>query len=79
MALAWPKGKKFVGNVVSASLKNVRRKKEGSSDSMLTFRLDGAEVKGGAAITIHSLVVVFSPSLAPRTWIVQDLVGPHSV
>jgi hypothetical protein len=90
MALAWPKGTKFVGKVVRDSFKNVRRKNGESGDSMLSFRFDGVEVKGGAAVPIHGLVVAFSPSLASRpwivpgssldrSWIVQDLVGPPSV
>jgi hypothetical protein len=70
MALAWPKGTKFVGKVVRDSFKNVRRKNGESGDSMLSFRFDGAEVKGGAAVEIPGLVVAFSPSLASRPWIV---------
>jgi hypothetical protein len=79
MALAWPKSTKFVGKVFRDSFKNVRRKNGESGDSMLSFRFDGAEVKGGAAVEIHGLVVAFGPLLASRPWIVQDLVGPPSV
>ena len=61
-----PKGTKLVGKVVT-----VQSKKEGNGDSMLTFRFDEADVKGGASVPIHGLVVAIGPSLAPDTGLGQ--------
>jgi hypothetical protein len=58
---AIPKGSKIVGKVDT-----VQSKKAGNGDSMLSFRLDEIEVKGGAAIPVHGFVVAIGPSLAPK-------------
>jgi hypothetical protein len=64
-----PKGSKLVAKIIS-----VQSKKEGNGNSMLTFRFDEADVKGGAAVPIHGEVVAIGPSLAPK-----DGLGPYSV
>jgi hypothetical protein len=64
-----PKGSKIVGKVST-----VTSKKAGNGNAMLTFTLDQIEVKGGAAVPIHGLVVAIGPSMAPK-----DLFGPSSV
>lgn len=64
-----PKGSKLTGKVAT-----VQSKKAGNGTSMLTFRIDQVEPKGGAAIPIHGLVVAIGPSLAPK-----DLFGANSV
>jgi hypothetical protein len=56
-----PKGSKITGKVAS-----VQSKKEGSGNSTLTFNLDQIEVKGGAAVPVHGIVVAIGPSLAPK-------------
>lgn len=56
-----PKGSKITGKVAS-----VQSKKEGSGNSTLTFKLDQIEVKGGAAVPIHGIVIAIGPSLAPK-------------
>jgi hypothetical protein len=55
-----PKGSKLVGKVTK-----VESRKVGDGNSMLTFRFDQAQLKGGAAIPIHGLVVAIGPSLGP--------------
>jgi|HubBroStandDraft_1064217.scaffolds.fasta_scaffold56829_2 hypothetical protein len=64
-----PKGSKVTGKVAT-----VQSKKAGNGNSMMTFRLDQIEVKGGAAIPIQGLVVAIGPSMAPK-----DLFGANSV
>jgi hypothetical protein len=56
-----PKGSKITGK-----LESVESKKAGNGDSMMTFRLEQIEVKGGAVVPIHGLVVAIGPSLAPH-------------
>ncbi|MGD0629185.1 MAG: hypothetical protein ABR987_07525 [Terracidiphilus sp.] len=56
-----PKGSKIVGKVDT-----VQSKKAGNGNSMLSFRLDQIEVKGGAAIPVHGFVVAIGPSMAPK-------------
>jgi hypothetical protein len=56
-----PKGSKLVAKVTS-----VKSKKDGNGNSILTFRFDQAEVKGGAAVPIHGFVVAIGPSLSPK-------------
>jgi hypothetical protein len=56
-----PKGSKIVGKVDT-----VQSKKAGNGDSMMSFRLDEIDVKGGAAIPIHGAVVAIGPSMAPK-------------
>jgi hypothetical protein len=64
-----PKGSKIDGKLVS-----VESKKAGNGDSMMTFRFEQIEVKGGAAVPIHGLVVAIGPPMAPK-----DLFGANSV
>jgi hypothetical protein len=64
-----PKGSKLTGKVTT-----VQSKKAGNGTSMLSFRIDQVEPKGGAAIPIKGLVVAIGPSLAPK-----DLFGANSV
>lgn len=64
-----PKGSKIDGKVIS-----VQSKKAGNGDAMMTFRFDQIEVKGGAAIPVHALVVAIGPPMAPK-----DLFGANSV
>jgi hypothetical protein len=63
-----PKGSKIVGKVAT-----VASKKAGNGNAMLTFKLDQIEVKGGAVVPIHGLVVAIGPSMAPK-----DLFGATS-
>jgi hypothetical protein len=56
-----PKGSKLVGKVASA-----RSKQAGNGNSLLTFRFDQAELKGGASIPLHALVVAIGPGLGPK-------------
>jgi len=64
-----PKGSKISGKVAS-----VQDRKTGNGDSMITFRLDQIEVKGGATVPIKGLVVAIGPPMAPH-----DLFGANSV
>jgi hypothetical protein len=63
-----PKGSKITGKVAS-----IKSKKDGDGTSMLSFKLDTIEVKGGAPIPVHGAVVAIGPSLAPK-----DGLGPSS-
>jgi hypothetical protein len=56
-----PKGSKLIAKVTS-----VKSKKQGEGNSILTFRFDEAEVKGGAAVPIHGFVVAIGPALSPK-------------
>lgn len=64
-----PKGSILVGKVTLS-----RSKKDGNGNAMLTFRFDEADVKGGAAVPIHGLVVAIGPALAPK-----NLFGANTV
>jgi hypothetical protein len=64
-----PKGSKLVAKVTS-----VQSKKAGDGDSMLTFRFDEIDVKGGATVPIHGMVVAIGPGLGPK-----DSIGANSV
>lgn len=64
-----PKGAKLVAKVIT-----VLSKKEGNGNSMLTFRFDEADLKGGTVVPIHGSVVAIGPSLAPK-----DGLGANSV
>jgi len=56
-----PKGSKITGK-----LESVQSKKAGNGDSMMTFQLEQIEVKGGATVPIHGLIVAIGPSLSPN-------------
>lgn len=64
-----PKGSKISGKVST-----IKSKKDGNGTSMLSFRFDEIDVKGGAAVPVHGVVVAIGPSLAPK-----DGLGPNSV
>jgi hypothetical protein len=64
-----PKGSKLVGKVAV-----VRSKQAGNGKSLLTFRFDQLEPKGGSPIAIKGLVIEIGPALAPK-----DLFGANSV
>lgn len=64
-----PKGSRITGKVAS-----VQDRKAGGGDSMISFRLDQIEVKGGAAIPIKGLLVAIGPPMSPH-----DLFGANSV
>ena len=64
-----PKGSKITGKVAI-----VKSKKDGGGNSMMSFRLEEIDVKGGAAVPVHGMVVAIGPSLAPK-----DGLGPNSV
>jgi hypothetical protein len=64
-----PKGSRLVAKVTT-----VQSKKDGNGNSMLTFRFDEAEVKGGPTVPIHGQVIAIGPSLSPK-----DGLGPFSV
>jgi hypothetical protein len=64
-----PKGSKIDGK-----LDSVQSKKAGNGDSLMSFRFDSIEVKGGATVPVHALVVAIGPSLAPK-----DSLGGNSV
>ena len=64
-----PKGSTLIGRVAL-----IRSKKAGSGNSLLTFRFDQIEPKGGAAIPIHGLVVAIGPLRSPK-----NLFGANSV
>jgi hypothetical protein len=56
-----PKGSKIEGK-----LDAVQSKKAGNGDSLMSFRFDQIEVKGGATVPVHGLVVAIGPSLMPN-------------
>jgi hypothetical protein len=64
-----PKGSKLVAKVTS-----VQSKKDGGGDSMLTFRFDEIDAKGGAAVPVHGMVVAIGPGLGPK-----QSIGANSV
>jgi hypothetical protein len=57
-----PKGSKLTGKVES-----VQSKRAGDGNSLLTFRFDSAEVKGGAVVPIRGMVVAIGPAMEPGT------------
>ncbi|MGO9339485.1 MAG: hypothetical protein ACLPY1_18455 [Terracidiphilus sp.] len=72
-----PKGSMLIGKVAG-----VRSKKEGDGTSLLIFRFDQIEPKGGAAIPIQCLVTAIGPNLGPKSSIGYNSVmgrgGPGS-
>lgn len=64
-----PKGSKLIGKVVL-----VKSKQEGGGNSLLVFRIDQAEAKGGSVVNFHGLVIGIGPSLGPK-----DSLGQGSV
>ena len=64
-----PKGSKLVAKVTS-----VLSKKDGNGNSLLSFRFDEADVKGGAPVPIHGMVVAIGPELSPK-----ESIGASSV
>jgi hypothetical protein len=64
-----PKGSKLVAKVTS-----VQSKKAGDGNSLLSFRFDEVDVKGGASLAIHGMVVAIGPELSPK-----ESIGANSV
>jgi hypothetical protein len=64
-----PKGSKLIAKVTA-----VQSKQGGKGNSILTFRIDQAEVKGGAAVPVRALVVAIGPEMGP-----QQSIGANSV
>jgi hypothetical protein len=64
-----PKGSRVLGKIGS-----VQSRKDGNGNSLMTFRLDQVEIKGGAVVPVHGLVVAIGPPMAP-----SDLFGANSV
>jgi hypothetical protein len=64
-----PKGSKLVADVTFA-----QSKAAGNGNSLLAFRFDKAEVKGGGTVPIHGLVVAIGPDLGPK-----ESIGANSV
>jgi hypothetical protein len=64
-----PKGSKLIAKVTS-----VKSKQAGNGNSMLIFRFDQVEVKGGGVVPVRGLVVAIGPGLGPK-----DGVGANSV
>lgn len=64
-----PKGTVLVGKVTT-----VHSKKDGNGNALLTFRFDEADVKGGAVVPIHGMVVAIGPELSPK-----NLFGAKSI
>jgi len=56
-----PKGSKLVAKVTA-----VQSKQAGNGTSMLTFRFDQAEVKGGSPLSIQGVFVPLGPRLGPK-------------
>jgi hypothetical protein len=59
---AVPKGSMLTGKVAG-----VRSKKQGDGTSLLIFRFDQIEPKGGTAIPIQCLVTAIGPSMGPKS------------
>jgi hypothetical protein len=57
-----PKGSKLTGKVAGA-----KSKKDGDGNSLLIFRFDQIEPKGGAAIPMQGLVMAMGPSMGPKS------------
>lgn len=57
-----PKGSKLIGKVAGAKSK----KEGGDGNSLLIFRFDQIEPKGGAPIPIECLVMAMGPSMGPK-------------
>jgi hypothetical protein len=64
-----PKGSKITGKIAT-----VQNRKEGNGDATMTFRFDQIEVKGGAPVPIHGLVIAIGPEMSPH-----NLFGANSV
>jgi hypothetical protein len=64
-----PKGSKLVGKVAM-----VKTKQEGNGNSLLDFRIDEAQVKGGGGVPVHGLVIAIGPSLGPKASLGQGSV-----
>jgi hypothetical protein len=62
------------GSTLIAKVTMVKSKAENGGNSMLAFRIDNAELKGGQLVPIHGMVVAIGPSLAPKSGL-----GPGSV
>jgi hypothetical protein len=54
------------GSTLIAKVSVVKSKAENNGNSILLFRIDNAELKGGQLVPIHGMVVAIGPSLAPK-------------
>ncbi len=64
-----PKGSTLIAKVTVA-----KSKAENNGNSILAFRIDNAELKGGQLVPIHGMVIAIGPTLAPKAGL-----GPTSV
>jgi hypothetical protein len=55
------------GSTLIAKVSVVKSKAENNGNSVLAFRIDNAELKGGQLVPIHGMVVAIGPSLAPKS------------
>jgi hypothetical protein len=54
------------GSTLIAKVTLVKSKAENNGNSILAFRIDNAELKGGQLVPIHGMVVAIGPRLAPK-------------
>jgi hypothetical protein len=54
------------GSTLIAKVSVVKSKAENNGNSILLFRIDNAELKGGQLVPIHGMVVAIGPSLSPK-------------
>jgi hypothetical protein len=55
------------GSTLIAKVSVVKSKSENNGNSILLFRIDNAELKGGQLVPIHGMVIAIGPSLSPKS------------
>jgi len=55
------------GSTLIAKVSVVKTRAEYNGNSVLLFRIDNVELKGGQLVPIHGMVIAIGPSLAPKT------------
>jgi hypothetical protein len=55
------------GSTLIAKVSVVKSKAENNGNSILLFRIDNIELKGGQLVPIHGMVVAIGPSLSPKS------------
>jgi len=55
------------GSTLIAKVSVVKSKAENNGNSILLFRIDNAELKGGQLVPIHGMVIAIGPSLGPKS------------
>jgi hypothetical protein len=55
------------GSTLIAKVSVVKSKAENKGNSILLFRIDNIELKGGQLVPIHGMVVAIGPPLTPKT------------